>query len=517
MPASAEPPTSLAFPNSRSRGPVAMQARDPRVDDGYDEDLKKALEMSLEEVRGYTNTGYVPQSQLPSHCTPSATNGPPKKQTVRFQEADDPELKAAIAASLADMEDQKRKHAVGLKQQATDANNKARVTPIKSNHELSLVEAENINLFATLVDRLQSQPPGTILREPQIQELYDSIGTLRPKLARTYGETMSKHGRSIFCPAPSSLSTPCMLILPPDALLDLHAKLSTVVRYYDRMLEERLSSTYSHHTIDPYPRGQPARGPSSNLYPVLSSRATNGSGDAEGFYTGRAHSISMDPGRTAGHNWPSKTGQVPPQSSLALPEGPAGPAAGRSRHPFSEQPSQLANGYPSQYAASPQAYSTLPQSRPEFVPPEAHWAGHAPAQMSRLPPQHTPASDQDASYYYNTSQPLQPQSSASPQQVPRSDMGQASQAPSYPRFSQPPPLSHGPPQHSGQTYSIPLPSQTAPPPDSQYPQQNALSQIPVALSGTMYANASGYSDENFPSPPQHQPQPKVVEESLIDL
>ena len=494
-----------------------MQARDPRVDDGYDEDLKKALEMSLEEVRGYTNTGYVPQSQLPGHRTPNAANGPPKKQTVRFQEADDPELKAAIAASLADMEDQKRKHAVGLKQQATDATNKARVTPIKSNHELSLVEAENINLFATLVDRLQSQPPGTILREPQIQELYDSIGALRPKLARTYGETMSKHGRSILRSALFSLSSTIYAESSSDALLDLHAKLSTVVRYYDRMLEERLSSTYSHHTIDPYPRGQQARAPSSNLYPVLSSKATNGSGDAEGFYTGRAYSPSTDPGRTAGHSWPSRLGQVPPQSSLALSEGSAGPAAGHSRRPFSEQPSQLANGHPSQYAASPQVYSTLPQSRPDIVPPEARWAGHAPAQMSPPLPQHASASDQDASYYYNTSQPLQPQPSTSPQQVPKSDMGQALQAPSYPQFSQTPSLSHGPLQHPGQTYSVPLLSQKVHPSESQYPQQSALSQQPVALPSTLYANASGYSHDNFPSPPQHRPQQKVAEESLIDL
>lgn len=176
-----------------------MQARDPRVDEGYDEDLKKALEMSLEEVRKYSGagSGYVPQPQAQAYRSRPAANGVPKLHGAKAQdEEDDPELKAAIAASLADMEEQKNKHATKLKEQSAQAVSEGHPIPTRSDYELTLVEAENINLFSTLVDRLQSQPPGTILREPQIQELYESIGALRPKLARTYGETMSKHGKA---------------------------------------------------------------------------------------------------------------------------------------------------------------------------------------------------------------------------------------------------------------------------------------------------------------------------------
>ena len=175
-----------------------MQARDPRIDEVYDEDLKKALEMSLEEVREYAGAGYVPQPQPQRQRNRTSTNEPFRSHTSKaIEEDNDPELKAAIAASLADMEEQKKQHATKLKEESDSSKSNFNLVPVKNEFELTLAEAENINLFSTLVDRLQNQPPGTILREPQIQELYDSIGTLRPKLARTYGETMSKHGESV--------------------------------------------------------------------------------------------------------------------------------------------------------------------------------------------------------------------------------------------------------------------------------------------------------------------------------
>ena len=184
---------------TKSRVSASMQPRSARVDDGFDEDLKRALAMSLEEVNGHSGAGYVPQSKLSSQPKPKSPeiSAISMASATKPVEEEDDDLKAAIAASIADMEEQKKKHAAALKEQSSSGSATATqnfVSP-KSDYELTPVEAENINLFSTLVDRLQSQPPGTILREPQIQELYDSIGTLRPKLARTYGETMSKHGR----------------------------------------------------------------------------------------------------------------------------------------------------------------------------------------------------------------------------------------------------------------------------------------------------------------------------------
>lgn len=177
-----------------------MQPRDARVEDGFDDDLKRALKMSLEEVKGHSGAGYVPQSQIQPQQTSLVTNGASRKSKPEEDEEDeeDPELRAAIAASIKEMEEQKKKHAASLKLQASNnsATPSSEFVISRNDYELTPVEAENINLFSTLVDRLQHQPPGTILREPQIQELYESIGALRPKLARSYGETMSKHGNS---------------------------------------------------------------------------------------------------------------------------------------------------------------------------------------------------------------------------------------------------------------------------------------------------------------------------------
>ena len=180
----------------KTRSTSAMQPRNARVDEGFDEDLRKALEMSLEEVKTYSR-GFVEPTKNGPAATSAKVNGHSQSHAKQGEDEDE-DLNRAIAASLADMEEQKKKHSAALKEQTSGPAAGSTSTPLalpKNDYELSPVEAENINLFATLVDRLQTQPPGTILREPQIQELYDSIGALRPKLARTYGETMSKHGR----------------------------------------------------------------------------------------------------------------------------------------------------------------------------------------------------------------------------------------------------------------------------------------------------------------------------------
>lgn len=41
---------------------------------------------------------------------------------------------------------------------------------------------------------MQSSPPGAILREPRIQELYEAVSALKPKLGRTLSTVVGKYG-----------------------------------------------------------------------------------------------------------------------------------------------------------------------------------------------------------------------------------------------------------------------------------------------------------------------------------
>ncbi|OAX80025.1 hypothetical protein ACJ72_05651 [Emergomyces africanus] len=329
-------------PASGSKPTVApMEPRGARAESDFDEDLKRALQMSLEEVKAHTSAGYVPQGKV---VAPESQKREAKKSesngvvATDSPEDDDPDLRAAIQASLKDMEEQKKKHSAALKNTAAASPSTATAVSAafmpKKDYELSAVEAENINLFATLVDRLQHQPPGTILREPQIQELYESIGSLRPKLARTYGETMSKH----------------------DTLLDLHAKLSTVVRYYDRMLEERLSNTYAQHTLGTY-NYLPSSQPASNVYPSIPSNPADNRGGVENFYFGTGPVENIVP--------PNQYQQ--PERHASIGPGYEQPLGGL--HPQHPQFNNVRNDY--------QPHTSPPPTNPPLQSGQAEQAGQA--------------------------------------------------------------------------------------------------------------------------------------------
>lgn len=476
-----------------------MQPRGARVDDSFDADLKRALEMSLEDSKGHSGAGYVPQPPVPQQSKPKpdvvSSNGP------QNEDEEDADLKAAIAASMQDMEEQKKVHAKQLKEQTSSSAAPAQYKP-NNQHELTPVEMENINLFSTLVDRLQHQPPGTILREPQIQELYESIGSLRPKLARTYGETMSKH----------------------DTLLDLHSKLSTVVRYYDRMLEERLSNTYHGSRF-----GAPNR---SSMYPNINAAPMNPQGGMESYYSGNAPQFDNygPPPQQSHGGYPGY-----PQPQGAQPGYPEPYPDMNRMSQYSQQapetpyPQNPAQQYPPQpHAPSQQQYYEAQQGQNiSQMPPQRRQSSHqyAPSHTSQNsnPAISSPPPADQASFYYadQQQQPSIPQTS-SPElyaQQPQQQQQPYQQTTPYPpqeaplqqqQQQQQPPLQR---QSSHSYYQQPQPQPTQPQ-QGGYPQlnqpqpQHSWPQAPAA--------GAGYGQESFPTAPQHAPVvPK--EESLIEL
>ncbi|OJJ64495.1 hypothetical protein ASPSYDRAFT_141865 [Aspergillus sydowii CBS 593.65] len=470
-----------AFKNTSITKSSVMEPRTARAESGFDDDLRRALQMSLEEAQNKSSSGYVPQpkpTQAPTNAGPGPSN----------DEEEDADLKAAIEASLLDMEEHKQKHAAALKN--TDSvESSTRATPAatslpKNPYELSPVEVENIHLFSTLVDRLQHQPPGTILREPQIQELYESIGALRPKLARSYGETMSKH----------------------DTLLDLHAKLSTVVRYYDRMLEERLSSAYSQHNLGygPVPGG--AQYP--NIYPPMPSNTGEVKPGAENFYYGNSAVEQPGPART-----PYSQPQLERDAAVVTP----------SMNPQPQQPSPSPHWNQTQQPVAPpqqppnNAYNTATYSTPgapsQFYTSPAYQEQEKQFQQPRQgevesPYQPSPVTRRD-SYYQPPGLTLHP-------------------------GEQPPPVEHGLPSGYMQPADSRPPqsaqSQPAEPSAQSYyfPQQQQQPTQGGAYQGYHQGNISyqaPYGGDVSPisAPPpsvQHQqpaPSRPAVEESLIEL
>lgn len=508
-----------------------MQPRDARIEDGFDDDLKRALQMSLEEVKGHSGSGYVPQSQIQPRRQPSANNG--KRGTANTEDdEEDPELKAAIAASIKEMEEQKKRHAAKLKRQTSrDAiPSSSESVVVKNEYELTPVEAENINLFSTVVDRLQHQPPGTILKEPQIQELYESIGSLRPKLARSYGETMSKHGKSH-----NRLSNYYSYFL--DTLLDLHAKLATVVRYYDRMLEERLSNTYGQHSLGGFRANAPPS--SSSIYPSIATEPPGEQYGAENYYSMETPlQVSVEPRpQIISNHYP----QSPP-AHFHQPRMHAGSASNQGAIASTNQPRVYQAMQPFQTAPSFPGY---PQSPTEslganYYAEDQQQGYHQqqdqsvqtknPNKATSLPHASLPtgprSEEQSASYYLSG----QNYAAASPEQASHPP------APSYngpvisPEPSQQPQSAtpDGPrPEPVQQSRIQPLaqqaywPQQQTPkqyhpqlkanPPGQPFPDASAVP------SGLTYPTMNLYSQDLFPSAPQHQPQPKIVEESLIEL
>ncbi|KAK9450120.1 uncharacterized protein V1518DRAFT_413040 [Limtongia smithiae] len=198
---------------------------------GEDEDdFQKALKLSMQDGTPTGSSGYKAPAPEPIPA--------PARKAVAQEDEDDADMRAAIEASLRDLEGQQQQKTTapapapaaatvplptsslppyGAPSGAyqTSATSQSLPPPTQ---QITVEDMENVNLFSVVVDQMKNEPRAALLRDPKMQELYNSVVSLRPRFTRDVTDTYRKY----------------------DALVDMYQKLSTAVKYYDQILDSRL-------------------------------------------------------------------------------------------------------------------------------------------------------------------------------------------------------------------------------------------------------------------------------------
>lgn len=186
--------------------------------DLYDSELQRAIQLSLEEVgaAGGHRPGYVPSP------SPWQTSEPPlvdnstrsyASSSYSREEEDDPDLRAAIEASLREANAPKPSAPIVIdaserfmaEQQAapgyaqsyppSSATPKPRL-PTIPNYDLEVLETDAILTFNQTMEQVQAQGGRDLSRYPAVTELFDKANALRPKLAMSLNDTSRKERTS---------------------------------------------------------------------------------------------------------------------------------------------------------------------------------------------------------------------------------------------------------------------------------------------------------------------------------
>ncbi|CAG8463950.1 350_t:CDS:10 [Funneliformis mosseae] len=342
-----------------------------------DEELKKAIEISLKEAE--YNKNYV---------QPAQQNIAKKAEPVNKQEEEmDEDLAAAIEASLREMQINQPRSATSYNTTSNYSTYNpydSKSSDLSAAYELSTIETENIYQFSELLDRIQHSG-GDLMRDRQVQALHDKIGELKPKLTKNLAETIQKH----------------------QDLVDMHEKLSQVLKIYDRLMEERMSNTYAKRSsLASYPTSQhsassmiPSGGPT---YPATPSIRTSNIYTQSPSYP-VASAPAPSPTYYSAHTVPPSQPYIPPQQKAAE----SAPITSYTPNPASSEINAVGN--PGEYK------SNVNINQQGFIP-QTNGTGsvHAPQSNSSNSAYVPPQANYGVDYGYQT--PLQHQQAPPPQQ-----------------------------------------------------------------------------------------------------
>ena len=178
-----------------SHHPSNARGSRSKVVQDSDGDLQRAIQLSLEEA---SVSGTLPRfDYVPSQ--PPFTNVPTNHTASDLD--DDPDLKAAIQASLRDVSNPTPSapssvdfpqpvatppHLINAQQDPRLANRSLNLP----NYDMELQESDTIMNFTQTVEQAQHDPSGRdISRYPTLNQLYDQANGLRPKLAMSLDDT----------------------------------------------------------------------------------------------------------------------------------------------------------------------------------------------------------------------------------------------------------------------------------------------------------------------------------------
>jgi hypothetical protein len=178
-----------------------------------DAELQRAIELSLQEMKLDRRPGYTPAQPSPSkwsYSEPPIVDRiarPTNRKVVFADEEEDPDLKAAIEASLREANAPKPSAPVEVDTPHAEAPsfNLDAQTPVSvplqpafpkiPTYELEPLESDAILTFNQTVDQVQAQGGRDLSRYPAVTELYDKANGLRPKLAMSLDDAGRKESR----------------------------------------------------------------------------------------------------------------------------------------------------------------------------------------------------------------------------------------------------------------------------------------------------------------------------------
>ncbi|KAG6867306.1 hypothetical protein C0993_004758 [Termitomyces sp. T159_Od127] len=411
-----------------------------------DAELQRAIQLSLQEVHlhGHSRPGYVPSQptnwQYSEPPLVDRSSRPARPSTIE-EEEDDPDLRAAIEASLREASAPKPSAPVAVDSPRTEYSGpgysqsyppSVPQIPAPSaipSYDLEPLESDAILTFSQTVNQVEAQGGRDISRYPAVNELYDKANSLRPKLALSLDDAGRKE----------------------KMLAEMHDKLSQAVKLYDKILTEQVER--------PTWRSPPA---TSFYQPAEPSYST---------VNGYSQWASPAPATESAYQTPAE----PPRPTLSpqvthteYQYAPAQPASA------SWQPSQNAPQFTPTPAPSAPAFSPPPepQRRPSYVEPAQQFQSYttptAP-QIQSLPPVTLPPVTLNSQpYQLQTASPLSFQTSSPPQErvqyapAPAPQHQQQHQQP--PQQEQPHP--HAPYLNRHKSVSYAAPSPAGPPPSA---------------------------------------------------